>query len=82
MAGTWLDSTTKLPNNWKRVSNIRAYDEGAQYRLAGNDVANPQADNPHPAGSSNFDAWDTGWLDAKAGTIDPSSAYRGLTGPL
>ena len=82
MTGTWLSSIAKLPNNSKRVINIRAYDEGVQYRLGGNDTARPQADNPHPDPSSNKDAWDAGWLDAKAGTIDASSAYRGLQGPL
>ena len=79
MAGTWLDTeTTVTPNNYPKLRLVKAYEEGVQARLASN---TPGA-GPHPAGSDDKAAWDAGVADAAAGTIDPSSAYRGQTGPV
>ncbi len=78
MAGTWLDTeTTVTPNNYVRLKNVKAYEEGVQARLA----TNLPGASPLPPGPQS-DAWDAGVADAAAGTIDPSSAYRGQTGPV
>lgn len=79
MAGTWLDTeVTVNQNNWVRLKNLKAYEEGVQARLAS---ALPGS-APHPAGSPEALSWDAGVADAAAGTIDPCSAYTGQTGPI
>lgn len=77
MAGTWLDTVAKQENNYALVKHIRAYDEGVQARLASNSPT-----NPHTVGTPESDFWIEGAADAAAGEIDPSSSYRGQTGPV
>jgi hypothetical protein len=75
MAGTWLSSeTTVTPNNYVRVRNMRAYEEGVQNRMV--DLGQ-LVDNPHPVGSPEALLWIEGWSDASGGTIDHMSSYHG-----
>ena len=74
MAGTWLDSeTTVTPNNYVRVRNMRAYEDGVQAAWDNQ----PLASDPHPLGTPESLLWIEGHQAAVNDTVDESSSYRG-----
>ncbi len=55
----------------------RAFSEGIYYRAQGASLTYPITDNPHPTGSSAYDAWHAGWTvadNAALGTIAATAA--------
>jgi len=70
----------------KPIKNVKAYAEGAEYRLTGTLIGVPITDNPFSPGEQNL-AWDAGWTDANGdglgagGTIQPCVSGYTRTGP-
>lgn len=78
MAGKMLDGTD---NQWDQKT-IRAYNEGVEYRMSGTAAQKPVTGNPWDGlGVPEETAWDAGYADAAAGTIDGCCAQTGLTAP-
>jgi ribosome modulation factor len=79
MAGTWCDGGS-YPSNYKRIRNMRAYEEGVQARIASGSPQMP----PFAPGSEQEKCWDQGEFDADPtnDSVAECSAYRGQTGPV
>lgn len=66
----------------KQIKNVKAYEDGVQYRMGGTALGRPITGNPEDGVGSEYEAcWDAGWNDAHAGTIEGCSAYTGETAP-
>lgn len=49
-------------NNSFRIGATQAFADGALYRGGGPAAGRPRANNPHPVGSEDYNAWDAGWV--------------------
>jgi hypothetical protein len=64
----------------KTLKNARAYCEGVDWRMGGTAVQRPDTANPEDGvGSEAEAAWDAGYADAAAGTVEGCSAYFGAS---
>lgn len=79
MAGKICNGLTN--NNAFRVGSTQACADGAEYRGSGTAVAKPKADNPHPVGSEDHDAWDAGW-DLAHAAAGGNLAATGCLAPI
>ena len=60
-----------------RLSQSKAFCEGVAYRSQGASLSFPRTGNPHVNGSSDYQAWDAGWMVVEgqvASPIDPATA--------
>ena len=80
MAGSWCSGIAT--DNRHHLMDVRAYAEGAEYRLSDTALNAPITDNPHPSGTPSADAWDAGWNDADGATIEGCVADPARVAPV
>ena len=79
MSGSWC--TGVATDNRQHLLDVRAYAEGAEYRLGGTALQRPITDNPHTVSASAIASWVAGWTDADGGTIEGCVADPTRTAP-